>query len=140
MGEFTRDPNDWLHRLSPSEWIRAALGELRKAAAAYERRDARAGAAGVQRAAGMSLNAVLLVQPNESWGRTYVEHVMALSVDQTVPEAVRSACRGVLDAKSPSSGVVSLLTPRSSERALDAARDVIAHAWAVVEKHESLAR
>ena len=136
MVEFRRDPNDWLHRFSPAEWIRAALGELRHAAAAYERRDMRAGAAGVQRAAGMSLNAVLLVEPNPAWGRTYVEHVVALADDPTVPEAVRAACHTVLDAKAPSSGVVSLRTPRASERAVDAAHDVIAHAWAVVKRHE----
>lgn len=137
MGEFIRDPSDWLHRLSPDEWIRAALGELRRAEAAYQRRETRTGAAGVQRAAGMSLNAALLVEPNESWGRTYLEHVVALAADATVPEGVRAACRSVLDAKVPSSGVVSLRTPRASERALEGARDVIAHAWAVVKKNES---
>jgi len=136
MGEFVRDPNDWLRRLSPAEWIRAALGELRRAAASYERGDARGGAVGVKRAAGMALNAALLVEPNEAWGRSYVEHVEALADDPSVPEAVRAASRSVLDAKPPSSGVVSLRTPRTQERTLDAARDVIAHAWAVVKRHE----
>jgi hypothetical protein len=136
MDEFTRDPSDWLRRFSPGEWIRSALGELRRAEAAYQRGSARSGAAGVTRAAGMALNAVLLVEPNESWGRTYVEHVQALAVDARAPEAVRAACRAVLDAKPPSSGMVSLRTPRTHERELEGARDVIAHAWAVVKKHE----
>jgi HEPN domain-containing protein len=136
MGEFTRDSNDWLRKFSPGEWIRAALGELRRAASAYERGDARAGAVGVKRAAGMALNAALLVEPNPAWGRTYLEHVEALAGDPGVPEAVRAASRAVLDAAAPSSGVVSLRTPRAQERALDAARDVIAHAWAVVKRHE----
>lgn len=91
---------------------------------------------GVKRAAGMALNAALLVEPNEAWGRSYVEHVEALADDPSVPEAVRAASRSVLDAKPPSSGVVSLRTPRTQERTLDAARDVIAHAWAVVKRHE----
>jgi HEPN domain-containing protein len=137
MGEFMRDPNDWLRRYSPAEWIRAALGELRRAASAYERGDARAGAVGVKRSAGMALNAALIVEPNASWGRTYVEHVEALAGDQGVPDAVRAASRAVLDVKAPSSGVVSLRTPRTQERALEAARDVIAHAWAVVKRHEA---
>jgi HEPN domain-containing protein len=136
MGEFRRDPEDWLRKFAPGEWIRAAMGELRRATAAYERGDARAGSAGVKRAAGMALNGALLVEPNESWGRTYVEHVAALASDASVPEAVRGACRTVLEAKGPSSDIVSLRTARGHERELDAARDVVAHAWAVVKRHE----
>ena len=136
MGEFMRDPSDWLRRLSPDEWIRAGLGELRRAEESYGRGDARAGTVGVKRAAGMALNAVLLVEPKESWGRTYVDHVGALAADQNVPEAVRAACRTLLDATGPSAGVVNLRTPRTDERVLEAARDVIAHAWAVVKRHE----
>jgi HEPN domain-containing protein len=136
MSEFTRDPGDWLHRLSPDEWIRAALGELSRAVTAYERGDVVAGAVGVKRAAGMALNAVLLVEPNESWGRTYVEHVGALAEDPNVPETVRVACRAIMETKASSAGLVSLRTPRTHDRALEAARDVIAHAWAVVKRHE----
>jgi HEPN domain-containing protein len=140
MGEFTRDPSDWLHRHSPDEWIRAALGELQRASAAYERGDVRAGSVGVNRAAGMALNAALLVEPKEEWGRTYVEHVSALAVDEGVPEAVRAACRLVLDARAPSAGVIRLRTRRAHEQAIEAARDVIAHAWAVVKRHEQTDR
>jgi hypothetical protein len=136
VGEFTRDPGDWLRRFSPDEWIRAALGELRRSGEAYARGDARGGSVGLKRAAGMALNAALLVEPDDGWGRTYVEHLEALSVDERVPDAVRVACRAVLDAKPPGSGIVSLRTPRAHERELDAARDVIAHAWAVVKRHE----
>jgi HEPN domain-containing protein len=137
MGEFVRDPSDWLRKLSPDEWIRAALGELRRATTAYESGNARGGAAGVKRAAGMALNAALLVQPNAAWGRSYVEHVQALADDTEVPEAVRRACRAVLEARGPGDGeLVSLRTPRTSEAVVEAARDVIAHAWAVVRKHE----
>jgi HEPN domain-containing protein len=136
MGEFLRDPSDWLRRLSPDEWIRAGLGELRRAQESFDRGDSRAGTVGVKRAAGMALNAALLVEPKESWGRTYVDHVGAVAADQEVPEAVRSACRTLLEAAGPSPGVVHLRTPRADERVLEAARDVIAHAWAVVKKHE----
>jgi hypothetical protein len=138
MGEFRRDPHDWLRRLAPDEWIRAAMGELRRAESAYAGGDARGGAAGVKRAAGMALNAALIVEPDERWGRSYVEHVTALARDERVPEAVRHACRIVLEAKGPGTGgVVLLRTPRVHEGVLDAAKDVIAHAFAVVKRHEA---
>jgi HEPN domain-containing protein len=138
MGEFSRDPNHWLHRMTPDEWIRAALGELARARQACERGDARGCAAGVKRAAGMALNAALIVEPQQAWGRTYVEHLQALAVEPQVPEAVRSAAREVLEAGVPSGGVVRLRTPRTQVAPVEAAHDVIAHAWAVVKKHEPL--
>jgi hypothetical protein len=137
MGEFTRDSNDWLRRLSPDEWIRAALGELARADEAWVHGDARGGAASIKRAAGMSLNAALIFEPNDAWGRTYVEHLEGLAVDTRVPEAVRLASRRVLEAKGPSGSVVSLRTPHMHAPILEAARDVIAHAWTVVKRHET---
>jgi HEPN domain-containing protein len=137
MGEFSRDPSHWLHRLLPDEWIRAALGELARAEKALTGGDGRGGFTGVKRAAGMALNAVLIVEPEQTLGRTYVEHIEALSIDPNVPERVRQACRQVLEAKPPSSDVVVLRTPRTQAFVLEAARDVIAHAWAVVKRHEN---
>ena len=136
MGEFTRDPAHWLHRFSPDEWIHAALGELSRADKAWAAGQLRAGVVGVKRAAGMALNAALIVEPDESWGRTYIEHVEALVVDARVPEAVRAAARGVLDATPPSGEIVRLRTPRAHGPVIEAARDVIAHAWAVVRRHD----
>ncbi len=138
MGEFIRDPNHWLRRFTPDEWIRAALGELARARKSCERGDARGCAAGLKRAAGMALNAALLVEPERPWGRTYVEHLEALARDSLVPEAVRAAAREVLDAGLPSGGVVRLRTPRTQLAPVEAAHDVIAHAWAVVKRHEPL--
>jgi hypothetical protein len=137
MGQFTRDPEHWLRKLTPDEWIRAAMGELRKAEAAYAGGDGRGGSAGVKRAAGMALNAALIVEPDEKWGRSYVEHVKALAEDARVPQAVRDACRLVLEAKGPSGGMISLRTPRANDAVVDAAKDVIAHAYAVVKRHET---
>ncbi len=136
MGQFARDPGHWLFRLSPDEWIRAALGEVERARAAYGRGDSRAGASGVKRAAGMALNGALIVEPDDGWGRSYVEHVQALSADARVPDAVRVACRAVLDAGGPGGEVIVLRTPRTGEAAIEAAKDVIAHAWAVVRRHD----
>jgi HEPN domain-containing protein len=136
MGEFQRDPNHWLLRYSPDEWIRAALGELARAKKAWAQGNGRAGAVGVKRAAGMALNAALIVQPAPHWGRTYVEHLAALAGDEKAAQAVRSACQRVLEAQPPAGDLVSLRTPRGHDVFVEAAHDVIAHAWAVVRKHE----
>ena len=134
--DFVRDPSDWLRKLSPDEWIRAALGEVARAEAAYKANNLRAGVAGCKRAAGMALNAVLLVEPREGWGRTYVEHVAALAKDEGAPAPVREACARVLEAQPPGSHVVLLRTKSADERVVEAARDVIAHAYAVVKRHD----
>jgi hypothetical protein len=135
---FRRDKDHWLYKLSPDEWIAAALGELGRAAKAWDAGDARAGVVGLKRAAGMGLNAALIAEPDESWGRTYVEHLQALARDARVPEAVREATRVVLEAKAPGGDVVSLRTPRGHRHVVEAARDVVAHAWAVAKRHEAL--
>lgn len=137
MGAFTRDPAHWLYRFSPDEWIRAALGELARAEKALEHGDVRAGIVGLKRAAGMALNAAMIVEPERSLGRTYVEHLTAVSADRDVPAAVRDACQRVLAAGPPSGAIVSLRTPRTHASVVEAARDVIAHAWAVVKRHET---
>lgn len=136
MGAFTRDPGHWLYRFAADEWIRAALGELARAEKALGQGDVRAGAVGLKRAAGMALNATLIVQPEPALGRSYMEHLEALAASERVPAAVREACRLLLELKPSSSDVVRLRTPRADHSALEAARDVIAHAWAVVKKHE----
>jgi HEPN domain-containing protein len=133
---FERDPEHWLRRLSPDEWIRAALGEVRRAEQAYARGDARAGSAGAKRAAGMALNGALLLEPNDAWGRSYVEHVQALARDPGAPEAVRAACAVLLEAAAPGHSLVGLRSKAGDARVLEAARDVIAHAWTVVRRHE----
>src|SRR6185503_2015568 len=46
-----KDASHWLRRLDEGEWIRVALGELRRAEEAYGRGDARGGIAGAKRAA-----------------------------------------------------------------------------------------
>jgi len=137
VGTFVRDDSHWLLKLSPAEWVRAALSDLRRAEEAYRANDARAGLAGAKRAAGMALNGALILEPNDLWGRTYVEHVGALAKDAAVPSRVREACRELLETTTP--GRAKLVTLRVSStnlRVLEAARDVIAHAYAVVKRHE----
>ncbi len=138
MDAFVRDETHWLLRFSPSEWIHAGLGEVRRAEAAYARGDARGGLAGARRGAGMALNAVLIVAPAPSWGRTYIEHLLALRGDPSAPDAVRDAAALLIDTMPPSPTLVVLRSKGTAGRVVEASRDVIAHAYAVVSRAEPL--
>jgi HEPN domain-containing protein len=134
---FARDESHWLLKLSPDEWIRAGLADLKKSEEAYKANNPRAGLAGAKRAAGMALNGALIAEPDELWGRSYVDHLMALGRDARVPERVREACRELTEPAAPAgSKLVALRTHSAEHRILEAARDVIAHAYAVVKRHE----
>lgn len=101
---------------------------MSRAEEAHARGQPRAALAGCKRAAGMALNAALLVEPNRAWGRTYLEHLAALAYDARAPRAVREACAIVLRARAADGMVV------------DKAHDVIAHAWFVVQRSERSAQ
>lgn len=131
---FERDADHWLFRLSPDEWITASLGELKRAEEAYAKHDVRGGLAGAKRAAGMALNGVLILHPNEAWGRSYVEHVQALSTDESAPEPVRAACKVLLESAAPGSTLVGLRTKSTDGKVIEAAKDVMAHAYALVKR------
>ena len=136
---FHRDETHWLFKLSPDEWIRAGLSDLDRAVAAYKANNPRAGLAGAKRAAGMALNGALIVEPDETWGRSYVDHINALGRDAKVPERIRQACHELADTPMVGADKEKLVTLRTSSqehRVLEAARDVIAHAYAVVKRHE----
>ncbi len=139
-----RDASHWLLKFTSAEWIRAAMAELKRAEEAYGGKNGRAGLAGARRAAGMALNGVLRVEPNEAWGRSYLDHLLALSRDDSkgVPERVREACRHLLETPLSGGGakLVALRTSASDERVLEAARDVMAHAYAVVTRYEGQGR
>jgi HEPN domain-containing protein len=133
---FERDPSHWLRKFSPEEWVQLALAELRRAEASVKSRDRGAGLAGARRAAGMALNGALSVEPDDAWGRSYVDHIRALAHDESVPEKVREACLYLMEARAPGSDILTLHGPRSDERLLESTRDVMAHAYAVIKRHE----
>lgn len=133
------DPDHWLHKLSAREWIQAALGELRATEEAYRAGNARGGHAGARRAAGMALNGALVVEPREAWGRSYMEHLAALVKDASVPDEAREAARLLVETPAPGAGLVLIRTKSGDERLLEAARTVMAHAYAVVVRHEPAA-
>jgi hypothetical protein len=127
-----RVSEDWLARYSPREWLRAALGELRQAETAFRVRQGKAGIAGLRRAAGMGFNAILRLQFNAGYGRTYMEHLTAAQTDESLPTPVREAAAMLLRVPSASGNVVVLRTPANDERLLEATRDVLAHAYTCV--------
>jgi HEPN domain-containing protein len=133
---FVRDEAHWLFKLSPDEWIRSAMGELRRAEEAYKRKNGRAGLAGARRAAGMALNGLLIVHPNEGWGRSYMDHLLALKREEveSTPARIREACAILLDTPLPGGELVAIRTTNADERVLEAARDVVAHAYAMVKR------
>ncbi|MCS6901299.1 MAG: hypothetical protein RMJ98_16720 [Myxococcales bacterium] len=132
-----KDPSHWLYRLTAREWIQASLAELHRAEAAYQNHDPKAGHAGARRAAGMALNAALIYEPRPAWGRSYMDHLVALPSDEDAPPAVRDAARVLVQAPAPGASLVTLRSKSSDEKILEAARLVMAHGYAVVTRHES---
>lgn len=136
---YERDAGHWLLKFSPDEWLEHGLRELERAEAAFQQRNAPAAHAGLKRAAGMALNAALIVLPNASWGRTYVEHVRAVSQDGEAPCAVREAAAKLLQLPAGTAGAVVTLRTRSQEQALiEAARTVMSYAYAITHGRPAL--
>jgi HEPN domain-containing protein len=131
-------PPAWLTRLTPEAWIRQALTELGRAEARLSTHDRTAGVLGLRRAAGMALNGALAVKWR-AWGRTYIDHLRAIADDRQVPEPVRAAAKLLNDVPlEKQANVVRLTPPSESARWLDAAKTVMAHAYAIV--HGSVGR
>ena len=122
----------WLTRLPPEDWIRQGLTELSRAEARLLAHDRSGGVLGLRRAAGMALNGALAVRFRD-WGRTYIDHLRAIADDTEVPEPVRAAAKLLNEVpleKQPN--VVRLTPPSETTRWLEAAKTVMAHAYAVV--------
>jgi HEPN domain-containing protein len=93
-----RDPTHWLHRFDAGEWLSAAENELHHAEDALLRKQQRPGVTQARRAAGMAWNAVLVTHEDAAYGRSYMDHLRALSRDAGVPEPVRAAAERLLHA------------------------------------------
>jgi HEPN domain-containing protein len=88
----------WLHRLGFAEWMAAALGELDRSYVELRGRRYREGLTHARRAAGMGLNALLCVDFDAGYGRTYVVHRGALAGDARASDAARAAARRLVEA------------------------------------------
>jgi hypothetical protein len=127
-----RDPGHWLYRLDAAEWLAAATTELAHADEKLSRRAVRPGVTHARRAAGMAWNAVLVTAPDERYGRSYMEHVIALAQtpDPSIPEELRAAARRLRDTPAAPPALITIGKPDMS--ALEAARVIVAFARARV--------
>jgi hypothetical protein len=126
------DPGHWLHRLDAAEWLAAAATELAHCAEKLSHRATRAGVTHARRAAGMAWNAVLVTAPDERYGRSYMEHVVALadapSDDASIPPAVRDAARLLRETPAAPPQLITIGKPDLS--ALEAAKTIVEFARA----------
>jgi hypothetical protein len=120
------DPAHWLYRLSAAEWLAAAETELAHAEAALQRRATRPGVTHARRAAGMAWNAVLVGNPDERAGRSYMEHVAALADDPSAPAEIRQAAQRLRDTPALPPALITLGRPDLGPA--DAARAILDHA------------
>jgi hypothetical protein len=141
------DPTHWLHRLSAAEWLAAAATELDNGQAALARRATRTGITHARRAAGMAWNAVLIVAPppDDRYGRSYMEHVVALAQPPAsapapaadagggeVPDDVRAAARLLRDTPPRPPDLITIGKPDMTS--LDAARAIVDYARGYVSE------
>jgi hypothetical protein len=129
------DPSHWLHRLTPDEWLAAADTELAHAAEKLAARAYRPGVTHARRAAGMAWNALLAAAPDLDaqvvrFGRSYMEHVVALAGDQTVESELRAAAQVLRDTPPAPPELITLGKP--DLRALEAARAIVEHVRATI--------
>lgn len=128
------DPNHWLHRLTTSEWLSSADGELAQARAALGRRAFRPGVTYARRAAGMAWNALMTCSPrafNDRYGRSYMEHLQALADDAEVPPDIREAATLLRDTAPRAPELIAL---RPDLGPVEAAQKIIAYVRAQVSE------
>jgi hypothetical protein len=77
----------------------------------------------------MAWNAVLAMQEDASYGRSYMEHLQALATDARQPEPVRQAAGALLGAPL-ATNVIPL--GRGDTRLADEARRILEHARSLV--------
>jgi len=121
------DPGHWLHRPDAAEWLAAAATALAQAEEKLSRRSVRPGVTHARRAAGMAWNAVLITAPDERYGRSYMEHVVALAQapddDASIPAAVRDAARLLRETPAMPPQLITIGKPDMSS--LDAAKTIV---------------
>lgn len=125
-----KDPGHWLYRLTPPEWLAAAATEIAAAETALGRRSYRAGITHLRRAAGMAQNAMLWQCERPAWGRSYMEHVVALCDDISAPAEIRAAAKRLRETPAAPPALVSIARPGQVP---DAAAQVLAAAQAIIE-------
>ncbi len=138
----------WLRRHDAGAWLRAARTELAAAEAQLESR--RTAVTHARRAAGMAVNAVLMVRELEGdelrWGRSYIDHLRALAdADEARAHPLSAASRSAaaqllaIPVVPGSSSLIQLgRSPHSAaQQALTAARELVDDCAEVVARLSS---
>jgi HEPN domain-containing protein len=125
-----RDPGHWLYRLDAAEWLAAAETELAHAQDKLSHRSVRPGVTHARRAAGMAWNAVLVTTPDDRYGRSYMDHVVALAQsdgsDASIPADVRAAAQLLRETPTAPPALIAIGKPDMS--ALEAATTIVTFA------------
>jgi hypothetical protein len=121
-----------LYRLTAEQWLRAAANELAGAERALLIKQQRAGVTYARRAAGMALNACLCVAFDESYGRSYMDHLHALEKDDSASAELREAARRLLAQPLTPGHMLVTLGPRGDTRPAELAAAILDHARQVV--------
>ena len=91
------DESHWLLRLTPEQWLAAARNDLSTSESALAEGQAKKGMVLARRAAGMAMNAVLVLRPLDSWRRSYMEHLEAAARGEGVSTEVASSALELVD-------------------------------------------
>jgi HEPN domain-containing protein len=118
------DGGHWLYRLDADQWLAAAETELAHCHETLLRRAFRPAVTHARRAAGMALNAAMVREPRPGWGRSYMDHVIAVASDEAVPEEVRAAAAFLRDTPAAPPALVPLGKP--DLRVMEAAGRILA--------------
>jgi hypothetical protein len=133
-GGAGRDPDHWLYRLTAGEWVAAARNELEQARAALARRAVRPGVTYARRAAGMALNATLILTPDPRLGRSYMDHIQALAASPDAPPPLAAAAALLRDTPPLPPELIKLGAPDT--RVVDAAETIVSWVEATVRDRE----
>ncbi len=124
------DPTHWLRRFDADEWLLAADTELRHCEETLARRAVRPAVTHARRAAGMAWNAVLVLTADsaaaEKFGRSYMDHVVALTTAALIPDEIRAAARTLRETPPVAPELITLGKP--DMRVLEEARRIVAYA------------
>ncbi len=123
---------DSIHKHTPGEWIARSMTDVKYAEKSFKARKTAEGIQACKRAAGMAINAILLCHPEHSLGNTIADRLHTLSHDPSVPAAVRDACSLLVNAALPGGDLLLLARPNKEQALLEAAKDVMAHAYAIL--------
>lgn len=122
----TEAAEHWLYRLSPAQWLAAADNELLASQQAFLVKQHRTAVTHARRAAGMALNAVLALQFDERYGRSYMDHLKALSQDAAVSAELRDAATRLLSL--PIQSQLVTLGPRGDAKQAEPAALILGYA------------